>query len=139
MRYFEWDFEALVVTEYARSGECNNCGDCCGGEVHYAFQRRDINEQIDMRATGGGYVMDGTGIWQEIQDGDVRLFRKFQRYESTGTVCGNLVDNKCALQSIGKPLLCQLWPVAPREIEVFLRCSYAFAKLAEWPIETLAP
>ena len=126
VNFYTWDYDRQVVETWERSGDCNGCGDCCLGEVTYIFQRRDINEQIDMRETGGGYVLDGTGVWLEAHNGDQRLFRKFSKYEPTSKVCPHLADHKCALHALGKPMLCQLWPISPLEIAAFPRCSYTF-------------
>ena len=35
LRFFEWDYMRGVVTEYARLGECNGCGDCCKAMIRF--------------------------------------------------------------------------------------------------------
>lgn len=138
MHYIEWDFDRMIATEYERQGECNGCGECCTGEQHFNFQNKGGTVKVtDIRQElGGTHWVNGKGIWQEVRDGDTRLFRQFVAYVPTGKPCASLQDNKCALQVLlRKPALCQLWPAAPREIAPFSDCSYSFVRVTEWPIE----
>lgn len=133
-RYIEWDFETMTATEYERSGECNGCAACCTGALHYNFQRRNQAEQYDMRGRGGGSAVNGNGIWQEIRDGDLRIFRQFAGYEPNGTRCAQLCGRLCRIH-VAAPMICQLFPITPREIATFPECSYQFCVVATWPIE----
>lgn len=133
-RYIEWDFDTMQATEYERAGECNGCGECCTGKLSYNFQRRSAAEQFDMRARGGGSAVNGKGIWQEVRDGDLHIFRQFVSYEANGTRCQFLRGHLCAIHATGAPMICQLFPIAPREIAPFPSCSYGFYEVATWPI-----
>jgi len=134
--YVEWDFERKVATEYERRGWCNGCGECCTGELHYQyFPQPDSDIKSTREMYGGGPSVNGEGAWQEIREGDLRIFRQLTTYDPTGRLCPSLAGNVCTLHLTGKPMICQLWPVAPREIVPFTKCSFSFVKVDEWPIE----
>jgi hypothetical protein len=40
----------------------------------------------------------------------------------------------CAIHATGAPMICQLFPIAPREIAAFPSCSYSFYEVATWTI-----
>jgi hypothetical protein len=136
-RYIDWDFDRMTATEYERQGECCACGQCCTGEVCYIFYGAVANEESEvMKARGGGVGADREGVWQEVQESELRIYRKFVEHIQTDHVCPELVEgSKCGRHGPDKPKFCILWPISPREIAPFQGCSYAFVKIAEWPIE----
>jgi Fe-S-cluster containining protein len=133
-RYIEYDFPRNVATEYERYGACNGCGACCTGRLRYNFQRRSEAETFDMRQRGGGSAMNGKGIWQEVCDGDLHIFRQFVEHEPDGTQCTYLRGNLCAIHLADAPMICKLFPISPREIAPFPECSYVFFAVNAWPI-----
>jgi hypothetical protein len=133
-RYIEWDFDRMLATEYERLGECNGCGACCSGELHYAIYSQDDCQGANetKRRYGGGPGPEWKSTWQEVWQGELRIYRRLLKYDPTGRVCPELAGDRCGLHGAGKPMICQLWPIAPREIEPFAECSYSFVKIAEW-------
>lgn len=123
-RYTEWDYDTRTQTEYERHGECNGCGDCCRVTITYT------------RVSPQSETTTGEGIWQEVDKSGERIFRKLLSTTFNGAICPELSkDNRCSCHGADKPTICQLWPVAPRDIEPFPRCGYSFVKIGEWPIQ----
>lgn len=140
--YREWNYDTGKITEYARSGECNGCGDCCIALIRYRFAR------LKGRKGGNwGHMGIGTshkGIWYEIKEG--KRSRTMQPLETAmrprKEACSMLQENnQCAVhdQKDWKrdiATLCDVWPINPEQIKPFDKCSYVFTVIGEWDIET---
>ena len=130
-RYIDWDYDTNIATEYERTGECNQCGDCCKRRVNTRMVDGD-------KMNHGGRTTDGDGRWSEIDDGKKEEFIKFYMEPGdTHETCVALDPyNRCIEQEFGKkPWVCAIWPTAPSDIEQFPRCSYEFVEINRWKID----
>lgn len=135
-RYIEWDYERGIATEYERHGECNGCGDCCRSEVAFDFQKLAADEPNGAgRERGGGASTDGQGVWQEVDDGNQRTFRRLRGIWFCDQPCSQLGPGDHCVIHQSKPKFCALWPVSPRDTISFPMCGYSFCKLREWEID----
>lgn len=139
--FFEWDYDNGVVIEYERLGECNGCGDCCKAVIQFAVAGSLSGPPDDWATAGnGGPATGGTGVWGEVRVGDNRRFFKIIPADrNSDHRCQHLTeDNRCAIQQT-KPLFHKAWPMSPRQIVQFERCSYSFRVVAYWPLEVPEP
>jgi hypothetical protein len=130
MRNYSWDYEAGVVTEWLRMGNCNYCGECCQVMIHLTVD--------DNRGTARDGE-DGTneqGLWcQWDAYGRSRFWQiRIAEDEKHGD-CYKGCGKKCVDGSAEKGLICTAWPLHPNHVEAFDNCSYRFFKLGEWEIE----
>jgi Fe-S-cluster containining protein len=132
VNFYAWDYERQVSETWARSGECNGCGDCCRALIRF---RRDTEGQLPERLPlkEGGFNSDGVGIWQGYISADApqgtRCY-KTDAIEPEGVVCPSLLtaENRCGIYA-ERPVYCQQWPLHPADIAQFPRCSYTFTIL----------
>jgi len=125
MRRIKWDYESGIATEYKRSGECNNCGECC-------------QEIIDLHGKGigcdsrnGNRAVYKNGVWGEENNGD-RVFMQLSMRGERGQ-CSNLVLGSGGCTSHGKKaFVCASFPIIPDHIKGLPSCSYKFTELASW-------
>ncbi|HLY26069.1 MAG TPA: hypothetical protein VKQ72_07005 [Aggregatilineales bacterium] len=137
-RFFEWDYEQGVVILYERLGECNGCGDCCMAAIRFSVAGKLAggNSPWDVVANGGPDT-DGHGVWSEVQADTQRRFFKITQIVPGSTPCEQLTEDKrCKIHDV-KPLFHKSWPMSPRQVTPFERCSYSFRELARWPIADL--
>lgn len=138
--FYEWNYDEGVVILYERLNECNGCGDCCMAAIQFAVAGRLTKGERPWEEHGnGGSDTTGTNIWSEVRVGEERrFFRQIEAKPGTGR-CQNLTeDMRCAIH-FTKPLFHKSWPMAPRQITEFKRCSYTFRELARWSLDTLQP
>jgi Fe-S-cluster containining protein len=137
MRFFEWDYDNLVVIEYERLGECNGCGDCCIALIPFtiAGQPKEVAESWE-GAGSGGAATTGTGVWNEVRVGATRRFFRVGEIDaSTRQRCPHLTENnQCAIH-LTKPLFHKAWPLSPRHVTALERCSYSFREVGRWPLQ----
>ena len=132
MRYFEWDYDRGVVTEYERLGECKRCGECCHWEIHLQFVKPAYGD--DPRK-GAGNGTDGQGKWMDFtgEDGRRRLWK--WSFAKPNIPCSGLTAEGLCLDHDNKAPVCALWPFGPQCLEHFPECGYSFHAVGEWPIE----
>jgi hypothetical protein len=137
-RFFEWDYEQGVVILYERVGECNGCGDCCMAAIRFAIAGRVPGGEASWENIGnGGMDTDGHGVWSEVRKDNMRRFFKITAVTPGSQRCERLTeDNRCTIHAT-KPLFHKSWPMSPRQVTPFERCSYTFRELARWPIAEL--
>ena len=132
VQFIDWDYDALVATEYERIGECNRCGDCCRRTINI----RRCDGEGDPRLMGGT-TTDGEGRWSEVVGGEERLYIKFSmpyegQYEDENHTCSSLTEDNLCSANGEKAWVCEVWPTAPSDIEKFPRCSYSFKEVNRW-------
>ncbi len=147
-RFFEWDYAQGVVILYERLGECNSCGDCCMAAIRFAVAGRLAAGNTPWAVVGnGGPDTDGHGIWSEVSvsesamnqgDSGQRRFFKITDVTPGSAPCEQLTEDKRCKIHDTKPLFHKSWPMSPRQVTPFERCSYAFRELARWPIANLS-
>src|SRR5262249_14676387 len=87
----------------------------------------------------GGPSTSGQGIWSEVRVGSERRFFRQVSGKPGPDRCKHLTEDlRCDIH-FTKPLFHKSWPMAPRQITEFKRCSYTFRELARWPLDTLQP
>lgn len=124
MRYFEWDYDQNIVTEYLRFGECNQCGDCCRAEISFRVCTEPYGEGADQ-----------TGVWTEVQNDAQRFAIRVLDIKPKAKICSGLSNSTSTCsEHMNKKPVCELWPLNPLHTEPFPDCSYAFTKIAEWQI-----
>lgn len=141
IRYFEWNFDTKMVTEFVREGECNGCGQCCVAMIRF---NRSIPPSFDDSIQLGD-SLGRSGVWFEVQDGEMRRFMQHVAIEpqSRDQACGHLTDdNRCGIHALknflaDKYALCATWPIHPDQVAAFDQCSYSFTKLAEWTFDEI--
>lgn len=131
-RYYEWDEDNEIVTEYKRHGSCNACGDCCRALVSFKV----AGEYEDNDSKNGGSTTDGKGKWAEVFDGERTFFRVYNQ-ELGKNVCSSLIDNLCEVHNTNKPGVCKKWPFSPRDIEPYENCGYRFEFVGQWNYDEL--
>lgn len=130
--FYQWDYDNGIAIEYERIGECNQCGDCCKGGIIFETQQK-----IDGNGRNGGRSISDKGKWNEILlFGDVieseRVFFGQCKNYSRDSACGSFdEDAGCTIYS-RRPLICQTWPHAPKDIARFRNCSYSFLEVSQW-------
>lgn len=135
-RYFEYDYDRGVVTEYERQGECNQCGDCCRADIAISVQGLAPDTE---RATfmAGGPATSGAGVWQVVEDeGGLHCYQV--AWVSPGTsACPSLdAAGRCGAYA-ERHKYCQRWPLTPADIQPFPRCGFRFVEIGAWPIASL--
>ena len=132
-RYIDWDYDTNIATEYERTGECNQCGDCCKNKKVINFDMIDGDKR-----SHGGDTTNGEGRWSEIDNGKQREFIRFYMGPDKQLLpCTALgPDNRCIEQELGtKPWVCAVWPTVPSDIEPFENCSYQFVEINSWEFD----
>lgn len=133
LRFFEWDYDNDLVTEFERSGDCNGCGACCMGLIRFMVAGGDTLK-ANHNPRNGGPTTDGAGVWLSVAVGGKARYFKMVSIEKTDHRCSMLTtDNKCRIH-LGKSLFSRAWPMNPSQIEPFDRCSYAFREVGRWKI-----
>jgi len=131
IRYYEWDYDAQIVTEYARHGQCNKCGECCHWTVHFGA----IKPYRARSLRNGSGSTTGRGIWQEINLGRWSYFFCLGNMEPGGE-CPSFDEetNLCnAHEGTERGKICELWPFSPRCLEHFPQCGYSFSIVEQGP------
>jgi hypothetical protein len=137
MRFFEWDYDADSVVEYARDGECNECGACCSVLIKFApypTGQGQLNPILGWDSRNGEFINARKGKITEVRvGGKSRYF-----YDITITDeperCAMLTDdNRCRVH-LGKRLLSRAWPITPDQVAAFKDCSYTFREIGRWKI-----
>jgi Fe-S-cluster containining protein len=132
MRFYEWNYDSDIVTEYHRSGECKQCGKCCQAQITFNVvkPRRNIGRK-------GGATTNELGVWSEVNLGRWSYFWKITDvdFDYDGCECQN-EKGLCDYHD-EKENICALWPMSPKCLEHFPDCGYAFEKTGEWKISEL--
>jgi len=124
-RYYLWDYDAGIVSEWQRLGECSQCGECCRIRLGYTVCREN----------GKPCTTDGKGKWGEVAEGEERLFFRFQN-AGAREQCDRLLGNTCSVHGDDEARsdLCKEWPICPLELVPFPDCGYSFERVSEWRI-----
>lgn len=130
--YFEWDYDQRRVTEYKRSGKCNQCGACCRAFITFTH----VMPPRAGDSKKGGPTTDGRGVWQEVNEGRWRYFYAIT-IEDGELHCQCLTeDNRCkAHDDPERSKICQVWPITPSNIAPFPECGWSFEVVNHWPID----
>ena len=136
IKFIDWDYDTLIVTEYERVGECNQCGDCCKTRINIQLVGGDKNAHVGTTTDEqAGTTTDEQGRWSEIGYSDNDNERQFVRFympdEPVLCSCSAQADNLCTLNG-EKPWGCRVWPTAPSDITQFVNCSYKFVEIGRW-------
>lgn len=145
-RYLEWNFNTGKVTEWARQGECNGCGQCCMARIRYSISLRTRKPPKWQGGEGQYSAIMGTrasheGIWLEVREGRSRRFISPVIVENRDHRCAALTDDlQCRMHAFKRfqrdsLALCDTWPIHPDQVSAFDQCSYTFVKIGEWDIE----
>ena len=132
-RYLEWDYGRNTVTEYRREGECNQCGECCQGNV--LLMSAEISVVLWLHNCTS---TSGEGIWQEIEDDDQaerKFYTTLPALKEDTAPCPLLKSKLCAVHGTEKPVLCQHWPTGPHDLLNLPRCGYHFVAVNSWDID----
>ena len=131
--FYEWNYDIETVTEYQRSGECNQCGECCKAGVEFIV----TSWPDDFDSKSGGTTTTGKGMWFSFGDGDDRRFWQVRKVAPRTIKCGSLADNGICAWHSEKERKCSDWPMHPSLVEPFKDCSYTFEKTVEWEFAEL--
>lgn len=121
MKFYEWDYDNGIVTQYERLGECRQCGECCRATINLGCIKPPYNT-------------DGKGVWCDTLSGRYRYLFKVTGVELGTGDCCRLVNGLC-LDHGKKLAICRLWPMGPCCIESFPGCGYSFREIGHWPFE----
>lgn len=115
--------------EYARLGECNQCGTCCC--------TRAINCKTQ---AVGGYDQDDDETeptnWSEWEGYSVFWAQHLWWYMKPETLeterekpCDSFVDGLCTVWKTDEwPSICRYWPVHPNDLLAFPECGFQFVR-----------
>src|SRR5258708_5824830 len=139
-QFYEWNYDEGVVILYERLGECNGCGDCCMAAIQFAVAGRLTHGSTPWEQHGnGGSETTASGVWSEVRVGAERRFFRQVAGKPGNERCKNLTEDlRCEIH-FTKPVFHKSWPMAPRQITEFERCSYTFREIARWSLDTLQP
>ena len=118
-----WIVERGELRPYLRLGECSMCGDCCRGK-RVTARFTCVPVEVDSSSDDGDW--SGWEGWSANLHGG--LWRWWLTSEGgEERICPALQSGECgAWRSEGFPALCRDWPVHPRDLEAFPRCSFRF-------------
>lgn len=135
MKTITWDYDANIVTEWLRMGECNRCGACCLIKINIPTV-----DSADRDCRLGGDSVDGAGVWcQYGTPNGARLWKIEITEEQNPHNCFEALEGTCVEGAECKGLICTAWPLHPDHVDAFDDCSYRFIKLSEWAIEEHNP
>jgi hypothetical protein len=129
-----WTVENGQLALYRRSGQCNQCTECCcTHEITYQLEvgfnsgkRDDENEEnYDWSHREGWHIFLAQGIWWYVNIVSIERREKDKP-------CSALVNGKCSIWDTNDfTPLCRYWPFHPGNIEQFSRCGFSFEKVRE--------
>lgn len=143
-----WGVRDGKLVQYKRSGECNQCGDCCKAGIYYtskigsaveqhAEQDTKSKEDADWKGYEGWAVFAAQGIWWYF---DVKRPEKAPEggHKGCGSLteekgpCGRTVKATCErwMDETFRPI-CRYWPMLPEHVEWFPFCSFTFERVKE--------
>jgi Fe-S-cluster containining protein len=136
MRYFEWDYTNDSVVEYERSGECNECGQCCTRVIRFVI-RNNTYPITGWNPHNGATAPLQSGRFAEVRVGDKRRFFNNAIITDEIVPCTMLTaEKRCAIHA-GKHLLARAWPMTPDHVSAIPECSYSFREVGRWKISEL--
>ncbi len=128
-----WDYDKKVAIQYARVGECNMCGACCRGIVHFSV----VNLIEKENPEGGGRATSEEGQWVEISPNGQKIYFKMKEYEVCDRQCKHLLeDGRCGTY-LNRNTLCREWPLSPSDLIPFPDCSYQFVQIGQWTFDEI--
>lgn len=141
VHYLEWNFEQDTVVEYARLGDCCECGACCQQIIEFTCMDRGFGQPnpIEGWHPGNGEfeIRRNLGIVNEISVNGKRRFFHALRVTQEVKPCAMLTnDNRCKIHT-GKHLLSRAWPMSPAQVQPFSECTYHFEEVGRWKISEL--
>ena len=141
---FFWTVEEGKLVCYKRSGECNQCGDCCKAgifyrmEVQFATRSHEKTEtkieDEDWTGREGWSIFKAQGIWWYLK---IHLPE-----EKPDHSCGDLEEEKGPSGGTIKATckswqdetfrpICRYWPFLPEHLEWFPFCSFTFEEVEQ--------
>jgi Fe-S-cluster containining protein len=141
MRYFEWDFDNDIVIEYARSGECSECGACCMAVIRFNAFNKGIgktNPILGWDNRNGEFINPASGVVNDLEiNGKHRYFWNVRVTNEPYVACTMLSEDKRCKIHLGKHLLSRAWPMSPKQVTPFAECTYMFEEIGRWKISEL--
>ncbi len=131
IRYYQYDYDKGIVTEYARKGQCLRCGDCCRAVITFQW----TGNAVRGNGKNGGDSTQCAGLWQVVEDGDELRCYKLTAIEWRNDRCCHL-DEKDNCTGHDDPTIhmgiCQDWPMGPQCNEGLPTCGFRFEPIAAW-------
>jgi Fe-S-cluster containining protein len=128
-----WDYDKKIAIQYVRIGECNMCGACCRGTIHFSVVNMIDKDNPD----NGGMATSREGQWVEVCPNGHKIYFKMREYERCDRQCKYLqTNNACGVYS-ERSTLCREWPFSPSDIVPFPDCSYKFFKVGQWDFDDI--
>jgi len=134
VRYYQYDYDRRVVTEYARRGQCSKCGDCCRAFI--AFQR--TGNAVRGEGLSGGDSAQLQGLWNVVDDGQELRRYKMMAFIGWANRCTHLgCDSLCSKyeDSCARGAICIDWPMGPKCTEDLPTCGYWFESIGSGVLE----
>jgi Fe-S-cluster containining protein len=127
-KIYLWDYDRKIAVQYARYGECNMCGACCRGIIHFSVVNMIEKDNPD----NGGRATSKEGQWVEVSPNGQKLYFKMREYERRDRQCKYLQGNGTCGVYLERSTLCREWPFSPSDLIPFPDCSYRFFKVGQW-------
>lgn len=131
IRYYQYDFDKGIITEYARRGQCLRCGDCCRAEITFEW----AGDKVRGNGKNGGCAVDGRDLWQVVEDEEELRCYKVTGFIGWNMRCGSLGDGNLCIEHDKPPSrhgICQDWPMGPKCNEDLPTCGFTFETIGNW-------
>lgn len=129
-QYFLNDYDKGFRLQLIREGSCNGCGACCGSATQLQAAQTTPDPVLDLsdRADAQGQ----SGVWEGAEDGEGWQYysRLVRALPIPCTAFGS--DGRCRIHHVGKPVICQEWPMGPAQARFYPECSYWFKPIRAW-------
>lgn len=140
-RYVEWDYDNDTVTTWERSGECSECGECCMAVIRFHGFNKGVgktNPILGWDSRNGEFIHPGSGVVNEVEvNGKRRYFWNVVVTDEPYVACTMLSEDKRCKIHLGKHLLSRVWPMSPRQVTPFDKCTYTFTQICQFKISEL--
>ena len=122
------------LVEYERLGECNQCGECCGGkntityQVQVQFGHHGTEDTYDPFKEDWSKWEGFTLLWAQ----NLWWYFKATDYSNDPDPCEwKDPETKLCLgwKTEDWPAVCRYWPFRPSDLELFPNCGFDFRKL----------
>lgn len=128
-----WTVESGELIHYKRTGECNQCGECCESkhtigykvEVEHRLKDTEEDKDFDWACREGWNMFLAQRLW---------WYFKTWSNVGDGHRCSQLtLKGQCRDHNdpIEMPAICTYWPMHPSHVAAFPSCSYSFERIEE--------
>ena len=133
--YYEYNFDAGYVMQFVREGFCNGCGACCQAQTE--LETAPTNDRPpDLGNTDWTNRLGEKGVWTVARDNQGFYFATRLHKSRADVPCpAHGSDGKCRIHNVGKPIICQEWPMGPEQAALYPECSYWFKPIRAWVLE----